>query len=64
MQVNYVVRVCEFREEGVARLNSDGGERRWVSLGQAAEMALTGLARKVLGKVQLCSTNSIQQRSS
>ena len=52
MQVNYVVRVCEFREEDVARLKLDGGERRWVSLGQAAEMALTGLARKVLGKVQ------------
>ena len=52
MQVNYVVRVCEFREEDVARLKLDGGERRWVSLGQAAGMALTGLARKVLGKVQ------------
>jgi A/G-specific adenine glycosylase len=52
MQVNYVVRVCEFREEDVARLKLDGGERRWVSLSQAAEMALTGLARKVLGKVQ------------
>jgi A/G-specific adenine glycosylase len=52
MQVNYVVRVCEFREEDVARLKLDGGERRWVSLGQAAGMALTGLARKVLSKVQ------------
>ena len=67
MQVNYVVRVCEFREEDVARLKLDGGERRWVSLGQAAEMALTGLARKVLRKVQPGSamkSTSIQPRSS
>ncbi|MGA8086070.1 MAG: A/G-specific adenine glycosylase [Terracidiphilus sp.] len=64
MQVNYVVRVCEFREEDLALLKSNGSERRWVSLGKAAEMALTGLARKVLGKLRPRSTISIQQRSS
>ncbi len=67
MQVNYVVQVCEIREQDLTSLKRNGGQRRWVSLGKAAEMALTGLARKVLGKVQLTVTNksgAIQQRSS
>jgi len=57
MQVNYIVQVCEIREQDLASLSWDGGQRRWVSLGQAAGMALTGLARKVLGKVQLRSAH-------
>ena len=50
MQVNYVVRVCEAREQDLTP--GAGGQRRWVSLVAAREMALTGLARKVLGKVK------------
>ncbi len=64
MQVNYVVHVCELHEESAALLKLNGSERRWVSLDQVAEMALTGLARKVLGKVLPHSSISIQQRSS
>ena len=33
----------------------DGGKRRWVPLGQAGCMALTGLARKVLTRAHLLS---------
>ena len=66
MQVNYIVRVYEMHEQSLASL-ANGGQRHWVSLDQAAEMALTGLARKVLGKVQTRSTSkstSIEPRSS
>jgi A/G-specific adenine glycosylase len=50
MQVNYIVNVYEMREADMAWLAGSGEERRWFSRGEAAEMALTGLARKVLGK--------------
>ena len=33
-----------------------GGERRWVPLVEAAGMALTGLARKVLSRAHLLPT--------
>ena len=51
MQVNYIVRVCEMCEEDLTQ--GDGGDRRWVSTSEAREMALTGLARKVLAKLKL-----------
>jgi A/G-specific adenine glycosylase len=50
MQVNYIVHVYEMCEADMAWPAGSGEERRWVSRGQAAEMALTGMARKVLGK--------------
>jgi A/G-specific adenine glycosylase len=53
MNVNYVVRVRALGEEEVAALAVTGGERRWVSLGEAGAMALTGLARKVLKRAQV-----------
>jgi A/G-specific adenine glycosylase len=53
MQVNYIVRICDVREEDVSARTVAGGERRWVSLPEAATMALTGLARKVLGRARL-----------
>jgi A/G-specific adenine glycosylase len=53
MNVNYVVRVRAVREDDVAALSVTGGERRWVSLGKAGAMALTGLARKVLKRAHL-----------
>jgi hypothetical protein len=34
-------------------LTVSGGERRWVALGEATGMALTGLARKVLTRAGL-----------
>ena len=62
MNVNYVVRIREVRAEEVADLTVAGGEQRWVPLHEASEMALTGLARKVLKRVTaatgpLCQVN-------
>ena len=51
MNVNYVVRVREVREEELAELAVEGGERQWVPLHPAGTMALTGLARKVLKRL-------------
>jgi len=53
MQVNYYVRIRSVAEEDVASLTVAGGERRWVALREAAGMALTGLARKVLSRSHL-----------
>jgi A/G-specific adenine glycosylase len=53
MQVNYIVRIHEVREEDVVERTVAGGGRRWVSLREAGTMALTGLARKVLHRAQL-----------
>ncbi len=53
MQVNYYVRVCNVREKDVEDLTVKGGERRWVPLAEAEQMALTGLTRKVLARAHL-----------
>ena len=53
MQTNYYVRVRTVFEDDVARLTVAHGERRWIPLGEAREMALTGLARKVLTRAHL-----------
>jgi A/G-specific adenine glycosylase len=53
MQVNYTVHVRSVVPKELARLAVRGGARRWVSLDDAAKMALTGLTRKVLGRVRL-----------
>lgn len=53
MQVNYRVRVRSVAEEVVEELTEPGGERRWVPPAEAAGMALTGLARKVLSRCRL-----------
>jgi len=37
----------------VQALTASGGDRRWVSLVEAASMALTGLTRKVLVRAHL-----------
>jgi A/G-specific adenine glycosylase len=55
MQVNYYVRIRSVLEDDVDALTVAGGTRRWVSPGQAADMALTGLARKVLTRAHLLS---------
>jgi A/G-specific adenine glycosylase len=53
MQVNYYVRVRTVFEDDIESITVAGGERRWVPLREAAEMALTGLARKVLTRAHL-----------
>jgi A/G-specific adenine glycosylase len=58
MQVNYSVRIRAVLEDDVAALTVPGGERRWVPLTKAGGMALTGLARKVLKRALLLSTES------
>jgi hypothetical protein len=53
MQVNYYVRIRTVFEDDAEAMMGSGGERRWVPLGEAAGMALTGLARKVLTRAHL-----------
>jgi A/G-specific adenine glycosylase len=53
MQVNYFVRIRTVFEDDIDALTVRGGKRRWVPLGKAAGMALTGLARKVLTRAHL-----------
>jgi A/G-specific adenine glycosylase len=55
MNVNYVVRIREVREEHLDEVTVAAGERRWVPLREAGGMALTGLARKVLKGAHLLS---------
>ena len=59
MHVNYYVRIRTVFEDDVEAMTVRGGERRWVSLGLAAGMALTGLTRKVLMRAHLLSTASL-----
>ncbi|MFY9854799.1 MAG: A/G-specific adenine glycosylase [Terracidiphilus sp.] len=53
MQVNYRVRIRMVSEADIDVIAAPGGERRWIPLVEAAGMALTGLARKVLGRLHL-----------
>ncbi len=53
MQVNYDVRVRTIGAKQVRSLTVKGGERRWVRLEDAAQMPLTGLARKILMRLHL-----------
>jgi len=53
MRVNYYVRIRTVFEDDVDAMTVVDGERRWVSLREAASMALTGLARKVLMRAHL-----------
>ena len=59
MQVNYYVRIRTVFEDDVEAMTIPGGERRWVPLGVAAGMALTGLTRKVLARAHLLPTASL-----
>ena len=58
MQVNYYVRIRTVFEDDADRLTVPGEERRWVPLDEAAGMALTGLARKVLTRAHLLAAAS------
>ena len=59
MQVNYRVRIRAVSEGEIDAVTGAGGERRWVPLGEAAEMALTGLARKALGRLHLLAEEQL-----
>jgi A/G-specific adenine glycosylase len=56
MQVNYYVRIRTVFEDDVEAITVAGGDRRWVPLREAANIALTGLARKVLARAHLLPT--------
>jgi len=56
MQLHYYVRIRTVFEDDVEAMTAAGGERRWVPLGEAAGMPLTGLARKVLARAHLLPT--------
>jgi A/G-specific adenine glycosylase len=53
MQVNYYVRIRSVFEEDLVKLTERNGKRRWVPVDEAAQMALTGLTRKVLKRAHL-----------
>jgi A/G-specific adenine glycosylase len=53
MQVNYYVRIRTVFEDDAPALTVEGQERLWVPLDEAGQMALTGLARKVLARARL-----------
>ena len=59
MQVNYYVRIRTVYEDDAEAMTVAGGERRWVPLGEAAGMPLTGLARKVLARAHLLPTRAL-----
>ena len=61
MQVNYYVRIRTVFEDDVDAMTVAGGERRWVPLGKAGGMALTGLARKVLSRSHLLDAIAPQE---
>jgi A/G-specific adenine glycosylase len=60
MQVNYYVRIRSVFEDEVEARTVAGGERRWVPLTEAGEMALTGLARKVLTRARLLARKPLE----
>jgi hypothetical protein len=53
MQVNYLVRVRSVAPEDLVAVAHVDGNSRWVEVDKAAEMALTGLTRKVLSRAGL-----------
>jgi A/G-specific adenine glycosylase len=59
MQVNYYARIRTVFEDDVDAMTVHGGERRWILLGEAADMALTGLTRKVLSRAHLLPTKAL-----
>jgi len=53
MQVNYTVRIRAVSESSAGAITAPAGRRQWVALDKAAQMPLTGLARKVLSRAHL-----------
>lgn len=63
MQVNYYVRIRNVFEDDIDGLSTKYGERRWVPLLDAADMALTGLARKVLVRARFIDTSKVESKT-
>jgi A/G-specific adenine glycosylase len=61
MQVNYYVRIRTVFEDDMEAMTVAGGERRWVPLGEAGGMPLTGLTRKVLARAHLLPTAALDE---
>ena len=57
MKVNYYVRIRDVVADDLERLTVCGGERRWVALEDAPDLALTGLTRKVLQRARPTRTS-------
>jgi A/G-specific adenine glycosylase len=53
MQVNYTVRIRTISESAAGAISAPAGKRQWIALDKAAQMPLTGLARKVLSLAHL-----------
>ena len=53
MRVNYIVRVYALKPPAISSSSTHAEPQRWISLGEASSMALTGLARKVLTRAGL-----------
>ena len=64
MQINYYVRIRTVFEDDVDVMTVENGERRWVSLRDAANMPLTGLARKVLTRLHLLASPPLDTSAS
>lgn len=64
MQINYDVRVRAVGFKEVRKLTIKGGERRWIPLEDAAQMPLTGLARKILTRLHLLPHRQRSKNSS
>jgi A/G-specific adenine glycosylase len=64
MQVNYYVRIRTVSADDVEAMILPGGDncrqRRWVPLGEATAMPLTGLARKVLVRANLIQSHPVR----
>jgi A/G-specific adenine glycosylase len=58
MNVNYIVRIQNVHESELEKLAATSGERHWVPLCEAAGMALTGLARKVLMRAHMIAART------
>jgi A/G-specific adenine glycosylase len=58
MNVNYRVSIRSVSEDELDAMTAAIGERRWVALRDAAAMALTGLARKVLERSDLIASRA------
>ncbi len=59
MQINYYVRIRTVFEDDIDLMTVAAGERRWVPLGETANMPLTGLTRKVLSRAHLLPMASL-----
>lgn len=63
MNVNYIVRIRDVDKDKLQELATADGQRRWVPMREAVSMALTGLTRKVLRRVNAGPLSSTEGQS-